>query len=344
MSSRIARKLIGYRNIKEMSTRQEVVFETELQPHTGPTIALNNQYERIKDVHEFSSSIEEELTISTRICVEHRKTVAYQLKELFLIYGNLCSYRDFEYLSFKRPAFKPALIKKELSTAALSSSIAGNDFFAHFVFDDASTAVMAADFGPVVFANLGVSRTEHMLSYLDAFNIKNYQDLETAYFNRVWVFDDIGLNTHKVNRLLKHRDLLKLSRNNLSSPGCYITRGESGSKRELSNEREIIEELEKRGFNIIEPEKLSLSEIVDQLNGSPLAIGIEGSHLIHAVMNLHEGGTLICIQPPTRFNAVFRSLTTAVNLNWGFVVGIGNTETFHVPVEDILSTIDLVHH
>jgi hypothetical protein len=85
---------------------------------------------------------------------------------------------------------------------------------------------------------------------------------------------------------------------------------------------------------------MSVGELVEKINGTNIVVGVEGSQLIHGVLNLKENGTLLCIQPPDRFNAIYRPFTEAVNLYWAFVIGNGNRHNFTVSITDLLATID----
>lgn len=336
--SRITSRLFGVRALTDAAVRKVVVCEPEDHAFPGPSITVGDQYSKIRGVHEFGAERDDEILKARTPVLHHGETAAYLLRNVFLVNGTLCTYRDFMHLDYGKPGLQPARIEQEFDVAAMCSTAPGNQFFAHFVFDDACTALMGREFAPPVFANAGRPRTPQMLDYFARFGIA-LNDLPNARFRELWVFADTSLNSHRIERVRSLRRALVTNTPPVRRY-CYITRGTTGTARALENEAEVIAALEARGFAIIEPEKLTLAELIAQINGAELAVGVEGSHLIHAVMNLRDGGALLCIQPPTRFNAVYRLFTATAGQHWGFVVAEGGTERFRVDVGELLATID----
>lgn len=75
-----------------------------------------------------------------------------------------------------------------------------------------------------------------------------------------------------------------------------------------------------------------------------MVVGIEGSALIHGLMTLGEGGSVVTLQPPHRFVSVYKNLTDRDGQHFGFVVGepVGADGDFTVRAEELERTLDLL--
>jgi len=259
---------------------------------------------------------------------------------VYLANGLLCNHRSYKRLGFGVLPFRPTKVEPVDETVAFCSTDAGNDYFAHFLLDDAATALLGRDFGNIIFGGAPGARTLQMQEYLKHFDV-SYQETSLAWFRDLWIFTDHAQNQHRRQRLHQLRSLLskRFSAEPSAAP-AYIRRGRSGTRRILENETEIESLLVARGFHIIDPEVMSTDEICRLLHNSPLVVGVEGSQLAHGILNLRAGGALLCIQPAARFNAVFRGFSNSADLDWGFVVAEGTADSFRMPVERLLCLID----
>ena len=342
--SRIRQSILGNRPLEELAVERVIVCPEE-SAEISPPIHLPDQLDLIRGVHEFSAGLDDELRLATEPAVWHQQTIAYRLKRVALVKGRLSHARSHKALTFRRTYPTPRWLTETVDSAALASSNAGNDYFAHFVLDDIATMRLAQDFSQVVTANLGEPRSAHCEQYLNEFALQP-TDIEAAYFKELWVFRDFPQNGHRRSRLRALAGELSARYGGSSEavPPVFMRRGAKGAARLLTNEPEILEYLVGRGFQVIDPDRSSVSEMCGLLNGSPLAVGVEGSQLAHAVLNLRPGGALVCIQPPDRFNAVYRGFSASLDLRWGFVVGDGGDGRFSLPIERLSRTLDLVLH
>jgi Glycosyltransferase 61 len=341
LSSRVLNRLAGCKALEDFACETHVLCQPEDEA-MRPAIYAPGEIDRITGVHEFSAGLEDEIHLATRDSVHHTETVAYRLRNICLMDGQLCNYRSYRQLRFGRLGVTPPRWLEEITeTAALASTAAGNDYFAHFLLDDIPTALLGQQFGLAVFGGARRPRTAHMLDYLKLLDAP-YQEVKHAWFRDLWIFKDYPQTSHRRVRLQQLRSTLsERFRPGGDSAPTYIRRGNSGSKRMLANEAEIEALLAARGFNIIDPEALTAAQICAALNGSPLVVGVEGSQLVHGILNLRSGGTLLCIQPASRFNAVYRGFTNTLDLNWGFVVADGTTDSFRIPTERLLTAVEL---
>ena len=124
--------------------------------------------------------------------------------------------------------------------------------------------------------------------------------------------------------------------------GAYLRRRGHGATRVLENEAELEELLTAEGFLVVDPQAESLSSLWQKLAGAPIVVGVEGSHLAHGLFTMRDRGALVCIQPPRRFNNVFKDYTDCLGLTYGFVLAEESAGGFQLRGEDLMSTIELV--
>jgi hypothetical protein len=339
LSSRILQRLPGAKALEEYASESTVLCKAENQ-YVRPAIFLPGELGRITGVHDFSAGLEDELNLATRNQVAHTATIAWRLQNVYLVKGQLCNYHSYKRLTFGDLSVRPVRVDQINETVAFCSSNAGNDYFAHFLLDDATTAILGQQFGRVMFGGSLRPRTSQMLDYMNHFRAP-FREVSQVRFRDVWIFTDHPQNSHRRTRMLQLQSLLCAKFRGLQHPApAYIRRGHSGTQRILENETQIESLLESRGFRIIDPETMTTDEICAQLSNSPLVIGVEGSHLVHGLINLRPGGGLLCIQPESRFNAVYRSFCHSLNLDWGFTVAEGAANHFRLPIERLNRAID----
>lgn len=340
-SSRIVQRLAGYRPLESCARDTIVVCKGETEP-MRPAVCLPGELERITGVHEFSAGLDDELHLATRDQVRHTETLAYRLQDVCLANNMLCNFRSYRKLTFGDTSMAPKQLTEVADCVAFCSTAAGNDYFAHFLLDDLATALLGQQFARVVYGGARNQRTAQMTAYRNYLHIAG-DDLKSVYMRDVWLFTDHAQNSHRRARLQAMRATLadRFGSAAGSKPPAYIRRGMTGHIRQLENEAEIEDVLGRRGFAIIDPEALAASEICTFLNGCPLVVGVEGSQLAHGIMNLMNGGTLLCIQPAARFNAVYRGFTNTLGLHWAFTVADGPAGRFRQSTDRLLATIDL---
>ncbi len=110
------------------------------------------------------------------------------------------------------------------------------------------------------------------------------------------------------------------------------------------NEDEVAEFLKNQGFAIINPSRISASEIVRQTLGAKLIVGVEGSQLTHGLFSMADDGTLLTLQPPYRFNNVYKDYTDCLGMKYAFVVGKEVADGFEINLEDLARTLDKIEN
>jgi capsular polysaccharide biosynthesis protein len=171
-----------------------------------------------------------------------------------------------------------------------------------------------------------------------------YRELDRAVVRRLVLFDDISQNAHKVQRLRALRARVAKAAPSSATEGdiVYLMRGAGGKPRPLLNEAEVVEELTRRGVRILRAETLPVPQMIAELCGARMIIGVEGSQLSHALFTLRDEGALLTIQPPDRFFNSHMDWARPLNMRYGIVVGEARPSGFYLPIGDLLRTIDLM--
>ena len=94
-----------------------------------------------------------------------------------------------------------------------------------------------------------------------------------------------------------------------------------------------------QGFSIIDPDQQSVTEIAASLSGARIVVSVEGSQMAPAIYAIADGGALCLIQPPYRFNNVFKDYADCLGLHYGFTVGSEVTGGFIVEIAALQRTI-----
>jgi hypothetical protein len=104
------------------------------------------------------------------------------------------------------------------------------------------------------------------------------------------------------------------------SKKIYFKRG-ADAERKIINEDEVINLLEKAGFEIIEPGNLSIYEQVTLMQQSKVVIGLHGAALSNLVF-CQPGVSVIEVFSPDYFRTdCYYTLSSALKLNYWYIVG-----------------------
>ena len=112
--------------------------------------------------------------------------------------------------------------------------------------------------------------------------------------------------------------------------------------RTVQNEDEIIDELSRRGFVILDIKTDPLEKILAHFATAKIVISLEGSHNVHGCYALPSGSSMLFLQPANRFTATQRGWTENIGVKFGFVVGDDHGDCEHYQLKEILKTIDLM--
>lgn len=281
------------------------------------------------------------------VTIIHHPTHAYMLKNTWMINGSI--YKGLHRfllhhqtkLSTKRNYFPPIITDTEIKNASIYSSYDGNEFFGLWLTDDCTNYKLAAAEGVPVTTDIFTS--PHMFEYEKLLDMNPFRSNAAYMENAIFFDDDWGNNKKKQELFSQNKETLLSKFSGNSHPGVFILRRNSGKTRIMLNEIEIAEQLrDKYGFQIADVTTQSVAEIISVCVGARILAGIEGSHIMHGLMVLQPGASVLALQPPSRFCGVLKITTDMQNLNYSFVVGIQKEENFYIDFEEVERTLELL--
>ena len=316
-----------------------------------PCIALPGQYERVSK-GAFNIEIAEEIAQLKGARREIGPTVRYVLDNVLLSHG-IIQARGRRMLFNSTINFGPIQSPwAEYDEAVLRSSYVGCYFFGHWLADDCTTHLLAQQLGTPM--SMPTPPWPNRAGYLALFG-QSYIELGRARVRRLVLYNDIAHNEHKASRFRALR--ARVASNNESRAAgriIYLMRGRGGAPpvgsaayqssagRRLLNEVEIVESLMRRGVIIVRPEMLTVPQLIAELLGARIVIGLEGSQLSHVLFTLHDKGGMLAIQPPDRLYNGYMDAVNVLGMRYGIVVGEQRQSGFHLPLGDLLRTIDIM--
>lgn len=275
--------------------------------------------------------------------VLHSATLAFELHDARFRDGHLYT-RGRKLSLVTRPERRlPSGQRQDIRECALVGSQVGDRYFGHFVVDDSATALLAQDHGPV-FAPRGTlcANWAHAAPYRHRMGV-HLPLLDDADIARAWMFQDFGMTPNRAARLALLRDRVRAgAAGGRSGHGIYILRADNGANRLLRNESQIADLMARQGFDIVDPSTQTVEEITALINGAAIVVSVEGSALAHGLLSMADHGAMVTIQPPRRFNNVWKDFTDTLGMRYGFILGEDQGDSFSVDGDDLLRTIALV--
>lgn len=208
--------------------------------------------------------------------------------------------------------------RENLKSALLVDTDFTEQFFGHWLRDELSAALIDFNHTPAIATHH--ANFVHAKGYLELIQPKIQYGFRGTVDN-LNLLVDFSQNSFKKSRYESIRNRLE-AKNYVSIKynGVYIARGQNGAKRSLVNEDTLIEHLSTLGFDVINPEKLSPSEIVAKLWNAPMVIAVEGSAISHTVYTIAKHAGVLVLQPPKRICHSYKGIMDARNKPYGFYV------------------------
>jgi len=318
--------------------------ETSIAP---PAFFLPNQLERVTGWADFYPNEHPRRTMEGGSVV-HGATRGFLLKDVWLIDGALYKDDAHSWLAPRSSWWPQVRVECEIDRGAVFCTAGGNKYFGSWLMDDCVTYPMACAEGvPVTTAHAAnlvfTAQTGvlHTPGYEDWLGMKPAR-LNNAFFRELVIFEDLSQNRHRHLRFRALSDRLLSHVKASPHPGVFILRAGTGAQRLLHNEIELAEHLHnRRGFRILDPAKVDVPTIVATCAGARTVVGIEGSQLIHGILVLQPGGSVLTLQPPNRFVCSFKYQTDRDHQHFGFVVGHPEGKGFRVDAGEVERTLDL---
>jgi capsular polysaccharide biosynthesis protein len=264
--------------------------------------------------------------------------MAYELRDALFIDGNLFKGLAKHIISGNtRTLF--ASIQELAPNGCIFANRQSDLYFGHWLFEELPAIRASSQWGPALEAHRKRGPEVHKTDYLRLYGID-----EPVSISARCVIPHLTLIANP-NFNLHHQAGLDLLQGDLIRQGwtrqherIFVAR-RGGAARNLTNEAQIIERLAAEGFAIIDPMSMSAEAVARACFDAKLVVGVEGSHLSHAFMQLRAGAGMLVIQPPTRFDNPFKDLCDIRGVTYGFVVADAQGDGFAQPLDRLLETI-----
>ena len=335
LRKRLSRKTV--RALESVAARSWEIAPGETVT-TPPAHYLPNQLERVTGWAFANEHPGREMAGGLRI--DHGPTRGFLIEDAWLMDGVLHKDSAVAHLAPRTDVLPPVRADVEVPRGAVFCTPGGNRYFGQWLMDDCPTYELARSEGLPVTTVQRVNA--HTPGYEDWLGMKPAR-LRAARFKELVIFQDNGQNRHKHRRFRKMSDRLVSRVEASSHPGVFILRGRTGERRVMRNELELAEQLrDRRGFRILDPTKADVPTLVKTCAGARTVIGVEGSGLMHGILVLPPGGSVLALQPPNRFVGLYKHLTDRDQQHFGFVVGKPEGEDFRIEPDEVERTLDLL--
>ncbi len=271
--------------------------------------------------------------------VEHAPTRGALIERAWLLDGVLYKGSACAHLRPRARRMPRMIAEREIDRAAIVCTAGGNQYFGTWLMDDCPRYALAIAEGEPVTTDQPPS--DHMRQYERWLDMRPTR-VGAAFLRAAVIFSDAGQNRDKHRRARAISDKLRARVDTARHPGVFILRGTFGQRRLLRNETELAERLrERHGFRVLDPMRTDVPAIVAACAGARIAVGIEGSALVHAVQVLEPGAGVVTLQPPARFCPLLKHLTDRDDQSFGFVVGTAEDDGFRIDPDELERTLDL---
>lgn len=305
-----------------------------------PAIALPGEFERVTGVRPYTTLEEQAVAIRGGAC-RHLPTIAYRYRDAIIADGTVYVRGAFENIAARRR--RPVLIDqaRDYSCAMLCADMGSDMFFGRWLRDSLAKEMLASERG-LTPINQPHPKRLHESGYRSMLDL--HADMpRVARIRDLWVVDDRGYNHDHVRRFRLLRERLRPLARGHGPEYVYISRGtiaEAG--RSIQNAAAVEDALCAQGFAVIHPEAMEPEAIRQALAYAKIVVAVEGSALAHAQLSMPEGGTIIAIQPATRFSTAHKSVAEAAGLRFGYLVAETHNNQLVVDVDRLMKTIDLI--
>lgn len=320
----IAKKTIGKQFNPSNHKSETIVLCEEEYQRAEPAVCLPDHMLRITGCNPLTT-LESELNMFYNQNLVHGASLLIRFKNAYLTQGSIWS-RSRQYLNVRMHQ-DSILEPVELEAATYVDNEMSAIYFAHWYNDFAPATLTANPERPALscYVHTYEQLKSHGISHAKAY--ERLFDLEAIYANRgyikeLFLLQDFGQNSYKIKRYNELRTRLehKIKPEDCKFKGVYIVRGGSGGKRNLENEPELIEFLSKKGFDILNPEKMTVEEIVKRLWNAPMIIGVDGGAVTHAMYTAAKNAPFLILYPPHRFSYHYKGFCDSMHYPFGMYI------------------------
>jgi predicted RNA binding protein YcfA (HicA-like mRNA interferase family) len=269
---------------------------------------------------------------------------ALTLKDVWVVEGALYhrkTHLQFRHMHVKRLGILPFGPVADLDCAALASTMMGMRWWGHWVLDDIPYQMLAERFGCPVMCPRPLYYHEPGLR--SALGIPSPGHYGVIRCKEMVVCTEHAINPDKTRRFAEIRS--RLAHLPVGHRRVYIRRGDWGKRRSLVNEDVLVERLQRHGFVVVDTKGCSVDEIIANCKGAETVVGIEGSHLVLALLSMQHEGKVILLNPPYRVDTILADFGLFFGLRAGMFIcePEGNSTTdFRADPEELIRFIDYV--
>ena len=327
--NRLAAKLLGEPIELQNLEKDAICLNPSEVQEVRPAIYIESHLQRVLGSHHLSSVAYEFERLHQKIAV-HAATKLYSIGKTKLFRGGLWTEKNQVLTRLLKE--KDPIYSVNLESAVLTDSDIANQYFGHWISDAVPAQLVGTtDMPSLIFRK---PHYQHASEYAHIFDLQNING-NMGVVENLYLLQDYSQNSYKVKRYLQLRQLLQKNLTSLidsEHKGVFMARGNTGVKRSLINEDAVIEHLKTRGFDIVYPEKMTVSDLARRLWNVPLVISVEGSALNHCIYSMALHGAYLILQPPNLVNHVHKGICDAMNRFYGFYVcqAAQNSDEFYV--------------
>ena len=341
LEQRVLRIIKGRKTYRDASDRQWTLCDPG-EYESLPAVFLDGDLKKIRDVDHVSTYAGEmsRLDVGTKTC---GATVAYQFSNASIFHGYV--YKG----AMKYPFVDAAETWTSnenvvhLPNALVTSNAYTCRYFGHWVIESLTLELAALHLN-VSAVTPEQSFYKHQADYRNLIGL-NPLPVSRARCDQLIILDDIAANRFKRERFEQIRLQIrsKLKPRHFNHGVMFLRKG-SGSNRVLVNEMEVAEFLKSQGFTVIDAETITASEVMSEVLGAKVVIGVEGSQLTPAIYALDDSGIILALQPPDRFGTCHKEYTDLLGMRYGFLVGESVPGGFKVNIDDVAKLLERIDH
>ncbi|WP_217328471.1 glycosyltransferase 61 family protein [Paracoccus sp. Z118] len=330
------------RSAPDLASRAEI---TEVEPGgvqtVPPAICLPGMMERMRST-EFAEPPQVLKHFAGGFDAPQPPTLSLRLKDVDLADGVLYAAgaaRHMRPRSHRRPWYGSL---PDLGRGTMYETWVGNSYFGNWLAEDCLTAILAERMADSPIVTTRPQPQGHMIDYQARLGMTPRHVTE-GHFDELTLLEDHSAHAALQARAAEQRRRLIDGVDASPHPGVFILRGTSGSLRALADERQIAERLaHARGLTIVDVRQDDAATIIAVCAGARVAVGVEGSHLAHALVSMPPGAGLLTIHPPDRVTGGLKLMTDRRFQHYGILIGTGTAEHFAVEEDELLATFDIM--
>ena len=329
----------GRKELPEMADSVETVAPEE-KGHCPATIYLEDQLQNIIAPAP-RGRLEDQFARMKAHPVVHRPVLRYELRDCLVYPNGVCvkgaNLQQFGPLQHRLLLTRPI---RELDRAFFSIDRAAMQYFGHWLTDACTTALLKREDEALILPTRDSWPDTRF--YCGLFDFEPEAG-ELFYVRRLSFCEDIAHGSSKHARFSELRRRARRRFSGGKAKKIYIRRGRTGAERVLHNDDDITALLEREGFLVLSVEEQGAQGMLSAGMDADIVVSMEGSHQAHAMLMLKDNGVMLTIQPPDRFNHVFRAVTLGAGLRYATVVAVWSEEdkTRRLDPDSLLRTIEL---